>query len=97
MADLFFHCCSKDYSTHAMQMCLCVCACAHGFVCVIHDFGGMVMIGSFWLCFWAVDASSVFISSYSYISIFLTVLSGRAVYVMGVYGTVRAGLYAEPH
>lgn len=47
------------------------------------------MIGSFWLCFWAVDASSVFISSYSYISIFLTVLSGRAVYVMGVYGTVR--------
>jgi len=41
-------------------------------------------------CFCGVDASSVFISSYSYISIFLTVLSGSTAVVMRVYWIERA-------
>ena len=44
MADLFLRCCSKDYLMHAMQICMSMC------VCIAHEFAGLVMIGSFWLC-----------------------------------------------
>lgn len=68
---------------HAMHMCICV------YVCVsVRSLKGWALSVVLALCFWGVDASSVFISSYSYISIFLTVLSGSTVYVMSVYGNV---------
>lgn len=99
----FFCCCSKDYLMYALQVCVALCVSVRS----SQGWSWSVVLA---LCFWRVDASSVFISTYSYISIFLTVLSGSAVYVMSVYGNVLCGcacacvwacvhsrLYAEPH
>lgn len=76
----FFCFCSKDW----WKMCDLMAS-----LCVsVRSLKGWSWLVVLALCFWGVDASSVFISSYSYISIFLTVLSGSAVHVMSVYGSV---------
>lgn len=58
------------FFTVAIKMIRCM-HCVRVFVCVSQVLKG-VMIGSSALCFWGGDGCSVFIHSYSYISMFLT-------------------------